>query len=121
MTKTKSRRTVTAVTLDKVRVSARSVTVLAGQAYWYFFFDRLETVPQVIGWPDRVQMMPMYVACERHRAVYCHGTAVYMYILISLWLLRVAALVGRVQWRMKKNDRQPAIYACRTTMCHLLI
>ena len=48
MTKTKSRRTVTAVTLDKVRVSARSGTVWAGQAYWYFFFDRLQTIPPLL-------------------------------------------------------------------------
>jgi len=34
--------------LDKVMVSARSGTVWAGQAYWYFFFDRLETIPPLL-------------------------------------------------------------------------
>ena len=45
----------------------------------------------------------------------------YICIFISLWLLMAAACVGGYEWRMKKNDCQPVIYACRTTVYHLLI
>ena len=43
----------------------------------------------------------LYVACERHRDVYYHGTAVYMHIHITL-VTEVFACVGGVQWTMKK-------------------
>ena len=39
-------------------------------------------------------MMPMYVASERHRAVYCHGTAVYMHI-IDITLVTEGSSLGR--------------------------
>jgi len=68
LTKTKSSRTVTVVPLDKVRVSARSVTVWAGQAYWYFFFDRLETVPPLLSddlsYIETVLLSPFFYAAR---------------------------------------------------------
>jgi len=62
----------------------------------------------------------LYVDCERHRDVYCHGNAVYMHIHITLFT-EGSSLRRRSPVAHEKNDCQPTIYACRTTVCHLLI
>jgi len=54
-----------------------------------------------------------------YRDVYCHGTAV-MHIHITL-VTEGSSLGRRIRVAHEKNDCQPAIYACRTTVYHLLI
>ena len=54
-----------------------------------------------------------------YRDVYCHGTAV-MHIHVTL-VTEGSSLGRRIRVAHEKNDCQPAIYACRTTVYHLLI